>query len=182
MNAPTTSADPTSADPTSTDSSSAATISAGVSTDTTSRRGFLAAAGGIGAAAVLAACSGDQESTGGGDQAGGGPTGTVLATTDQVEVGGGHIAVDHSVVITQPTEGTFRAFSAVCTHQSCLVRTISDGAIICPCHGSQFSIEDGSVLVGANGGDPSSQGPLQQVPIEVSGDQIIRAPGDPNRR
>ena len=50
---------------------------------------------------------------------------------------------DEQVVITQPTEGEFRAFTAVCTHAQCLVTAVSDGTINCPCHGSQYAIEDG---------------------------------------
>ncbi len=141
----------------------------------TSRRGFFAATGATGVAAVLAACGGDGADRGGQDRGGQGQPGTVLATTDQVEVGGGYVAVEHRVVVTQPAEGTFRAFSAVCTHQGCLVRTVQQGVIICPCHGSQFSVEDGSVVVAAPGADPATQGALPEVPIEVTGDQIIRA-------
>lgn len=52
------------------------------------------------------------------------------------------------VVITQPAAGQFKAFSAVCTHQQCLVDQVSAGTIDCPCHGSRFSVKDGSVVAG----------------------------------
>jgi len=42
----------------------------------------------------------------------------------------------------------FKAFTAICTHMGCTVGTISGGLIICPCHGSQYSIVDGSVKRG----------------------------------
>ena len=50
--------------------------------------------------------------------------------------------------MTQPTEGDFKAFSAVCTHQGCVVAKIEGEDIECTCHGSKFSIEDGSVVTG----------------------------------
>ncbi len=69
------------------------------------------------------------------------------------------------MVVTQPTAGDFKAFSAVCTHQACTVGEVADGVITCPCHGSQFDITTGeprkgpatkplpakSVTVGADG-------------------------------
>ena len=51
-------------------------------------------------------------------------------------------------MVTQPTEGEFKAFSAVCTHQGCLVASVSDGTINCDCHGSKFSIETGDAEAG----------------------------------
>jgi len=57
----------------------------------------------------------------------------------------------------------------VCTHQGCIVSTVADGTIDCPCHGSKFSVKDGSVV---NGPAPS---PLAPVAIKVEGTSIIRA-------
>ena len=92
------------------------------------------------------------------------PAGGGIATSD-VPVGGGIIEDD--TVITQPTKGDFKAFSATCTHQGCLVTSISDGFIICPCHGSHFAIDTG---------EPTSESlataPLGTVDITVSGGQI----------
>jgi Rieske Fe-S protein len=92
-----------------------------------------------------------------------------LAGTADVPVGGGKILADQKVVLTQPADGEFKAFTAVCTHQGCTVNSVSDGIIHCPCHGSQFSIEDGSVV-----GGPAPK-PLGAVEITVEGDQITRA-------
>ena len=39
---------------------------------------------------------------------------------------------------------TFKAFTAICTHQGCPVGAVDGGKIVCPCHGSTFSIKDGS--------------------------------------
>ena len=62
--------------------------------------------------------------------------------------GGGKIIDGPNIVITQPEAGSFKAFTAVCTHQGCIVSTVSNGTIDCPCHGSKFSIKDGSVVNG----------------------------------
>ncbi len=91
-----------------------------------------------------------------------------LATTAEVPVGGGKIISGPNVVLTQPVAGTFKGFSAVCTHQGCIVATIANGTIDCPCHGSKFSIKDGSVV-----GGPAPS-PLPTVPITVQGTSIIK--------
>jgi Rieske Fe-S protein len=49
------------------------------------------------------------------------------------------------------------------------VTTVSDGAINCPCHGSRFSITDGSVVNG-----PALQ-PLAKKAVTVNGDQLTVA-------
>ncbi|MFB7293483.1 Rieske (2Fe-2S) protein, partial [Actinacidiphila glaucinigra] len=66
--------------------------------------------------------------------------GEVLVKAADVPVGGGTVIADKKVVVTQPTAGEFKAFSAVCTHEGCLVNTVSDGTINCPCHGSKIRI------------------------------------------
>jgi Rieske Fe-S protein len=74
--------------------------------------------------------------------------GTVLAAVPDVPVGGGVVLADRDVVITQPVSGTFKAFSATCTHQGCAVSEVANGTINCPCHGSRFAVADGSVTAG----------------------------------
>jgi Rieske Fe-S protein len=93
----------------------------------------------------------------------------VLARTADIPVGGGKILTDKKIVITEPQSGTFKAFTAVCTHQGCIVNSVSGGTINCPCHGSKFSIINGSVV---NGPAPS---PLAPVGIEVQGTSIVQA-------
>jgi len=92
-----------------------------------------------------------------------------LASTSDVPVGGGKILADKKIVITQPKSGEFHGFSAVCTHAGCIVGTVSGGTINCPCHGSRFSITNGSVV---NGPAPS---PLPPVGIKVQGTSIVQA-------
>ncbi|HEX6197295.1 MAG TPA: Rieske (2Fe-2S) protein [Jiangellaceae bacterium] len=119
---------------------------------------------------------GDTSDEGNGDADGNGDAesgaGEVVASTGDVEVGGGLILDEQQVVITQPSEGEFKGFSAICTHQSCTVAEVSDGTINCPCHGSRFSIEDGSVVQAATGLTPDSQNPLPEVALTVDGDNI----------
>lgn len=89
-----------------------------------------------------------------------------LTTVGEVPVGGGVILDGPGVVVTQPNEGEFVAFSSTCTHQGCAVTGVSDGLITCSCHGSQFSVQDGTVQRGP------AERPLDEVPIVVEGDQI----------
>ncbi|MFD8015274.1 Rieske (2Fe-2S) protein [Streptomyces sp. NPDC058955] len=97
------------------------------------------------------------------------PAGTPLASTSEIPVGGGTVFADRKVVVTQPTEGEFKAFSAVCTHQGCLVNKVADGTIDCPCHGSKYAIADGAVTAG-----PAPR-PLPAEEITVSGETITLA-------
>lgn len=92
--------------------------------------------------------------------------GAELAKTTDIPEGGGKVFKSEGVVVTQPEAGTFKAFSAVCTHQGCAVTSIANGVIICPCHGSKFSITDGSVQSG-----PATQA-LPSERISVDGDAI----------
>lgn len=110
--------------------------------------------------------SGSDDSGGSGSDDSGGEK---LASKSDVPVGGGSINKDAKVVVTQPTSGTFKAFSAVCTHMNCLVTSVSKNVITCTCHGSQFSATDGSV----EGGPAPS--PLPSVAIKVEGDEIVKA-------
>ena len=93
--------------------------------------------------------------------------GTELAATSEIPVGGGKVFPDHKLVVTQPTSGQFKGFSAVCTHQNCVVADVGNGTINCGCHGSKFKIADGSV---ANG--PASS-PLAAAEITVQGGKIL---------
>ena len=93
--------------------------------------------------------------------------GSNLATTSQVEVGSGYINTTAAVVVTQPTAGEYKAFTAVCTHMQCIVGSVSNNVIQCPCHGSQYSAKDGSVVRG-----PATQA-LAPKTIKVSGDDIV---------
>jgi Rieske Fe-S protein len=124
---------------------------------------------------VLAACGSGgstavDRSPSEGSAASGGPgNGETLASAADVPVGGCFVVSAAKVVVTQPTEGDFKAFTAVCTHQGCLVETSTEGDIPCPCHSSKFSLEDGSPVSG-----PATSA-LAPVEITVDGDSILRA-------
>ncbi|CAA9325246.1 MAG: Rieske (2Fe-2S) domain protein [uncultured Friedmanniella sp.] len=108
------------------------------------RRTLLIGVGGLTVAAAAAGCGGEEPSTA--------AAGTALGPTADVPVGSGKVYAEQRVVVTQPVQGTFHAFSAVCTHQGCTLQDVSDGTINCACHGSRFAIDDGSV----------SRGPAQE--------------------
>jgi Rieske Fe-S protein len=90
-----------------------------------------------------------------------------LTATSAIPVGGGKIFAAQTTVVTQPSAGEFKVFSAVCTHMGCIVNQIADGRIDCPCHGSEYSITDGAVLAG-----PAPK-PLPAKPFKVTGDSIF---------
>ncbi|MER5474622.1 Rieske (2Fe-2S) protein [Streptomyces sp. NPDC002935] len=132
------------------------------------RRTVVAAVGAAGLAVALTACGADDKAsdTVGSDNGAAGNAGTELAKTADIPEGGGKVFADQGVVVTQPTAGTFKAFSSKCTHQGCAVKGIANGVINCPCHGSQFSATDGSVKKG-----PATSA-LAATPITVEGDSI----------
>jgi Rieske Fe-S protein len=136
-------------------------------TDVVSRRIVFQGLGALGVAVALAACGVSADD--GGDSDNALEPGATLATTDEVPIGGGIILGDERVVITQPTEGEFKAFTAVCTHQANTVTSVENGTILCSFHGSSFSAETGEVEGGP------APAPLAEVPITVEGNQIVAA-------
>jgi Rieske Fe-S protein len=153
------------------------------------RRGLLAGVGLVGLAGAITACgaggsssspAAGMTSTAGSDptiatipsasskaSAAGSAAADALASTSEIPVGGGKIFDTQVVVVTQPTAGEYKAFSAVCTHMGCIVNQISMGRIDCPCHGSEYSISDGAVLAG-----PAPR-PLPAKQIKITGDSIF---------
>ena len=117
--------------------------------------------------ATAGAGSAPSSASGGGGSTAGAAQGSALATTSEIPVGSGKIFTSEKVVVTQPNSGDFKAFSAVCTHMGCIVSTISNGTIDCPCHGSQYSISTGAVV-----GGPAPS-PLAAQTIKVTGSNIF---------
>ncbi len=152
------------------------------------RRGVLAGVGLVGLAGAITACgaSGSSSASAAGTNStpggsattatvpasssqsmSGGGAADALASTSEIPVGGGKIFDAQVVVVTQPSAGEFKAFSAVCTHMGCIVNQISDGRIDCPCHGSEYSISDGAVLAG-----PAPR-PLPAKQLKITGGSIF---------
>jgi nitrite reductase/ring-hydroxylating ferredoxin subunit len=134
----------------------------------------------LGAAVALAGCGSDNKggttsapnSDSGSSASGGGSdvkAGTELAKTSEVPVNGGLILPDQKVVITQEAAGSFKAFSAVCTHQGFTVTSVEGDVIKCNHHGSQYNAKTGGVVNGP------AKASLSPVPITVKGGAILTA-------
>ncbi|MEV6925793.1 Rieske (2Fe-2S) protein [Dactylosporangium sp. NPDC051485] len=130
----------------------------------TTRRAVLAGAVGVTAASVIAACGGDSGSN---STAGNSSPGGPVAKKSEVPVGGGKIVADGGgTVITQPAAGTFKAFTAICTHQQCIVSDVANNTINCRCHGSTFSAVNGSAT------NPPATGQLEEKKLRIDGEDI----------
>jgi Rieske Fe-S protein len=93
-----------------------------------------------------------------------------IAAVADVPVGG---SIDATIngepaLVSQPTAGKVVAFSAVCTHQQCVVAAAGN-EFHCPCHGSMFDAATGDVIQG-----PALE-PLTPIGVAVSGDRIVAA-------
>jgi Rieske Fe-S protein len=151
------------------------------------RRTMVAGTGMIAAAAAIVGCSsygssdvggatpatppttGEKGNASEGAKTGGTPEtgqGEALGSAASIPVGGGVVYTSQQLVVTQPEPGTYRAFSAICTHKQCTVGTVADGTINCPCHGSKFAVADGSVVRG-----PAKK-PLPAREVTVEGNTI----------
>jgi len=146
------------------------------------RRAVVAGGCGLAAAAALTACSGydaggpvtasapsaapnEAAGTAGGTPAGAG----AVATVADVPVGGGIVLAAQDLVVTQPVAGTFKGFSATCTHQGCKVKEVAGGTINCPCHGSKFDAGTGEPVAGP------ARRPLPPVSVQQRDGAIFRA-------
>ena len=139
------------------------------------RRELLATGGIVVAAGVVAACSSGgpgmsgepaESPTATPDAGGASPSGAIAAIAD-IPVGGGVVVAEPPLVIVQPTAGAILGYTAVCPHQGCLVSEVVDNQIICPCHQSYFSAEDGAVISG-----PAKTG-LASADVQIDGDYVV---------
>ena len=131
------------------------------------RRTAVAGAGVAAAAVALAACSSSDDSTDTTMQSEPAPasqSGSIVGKTSDVPVGSG--ALLGGVVVTQPSPGTFLAFSPVCPHKGCNCDSVTGTTINCPCHGSKFNL-DGSVATGP------AVAPLAAKSVTVDGDSLV---------
>lgn len=125
-----------------------------------SRRVALLGAGGAVVVLGVAAC-GASDNTTMKTVTGNGPV-----PSSDIPVGGAVYLPDISVIVTQPTKGQFKAFSSICTHQGCPVTQVMGKNLLCPCHGSQFSLATGAVEAGP------APSPLPAKKATVQGDSV----------
>lgn len=134
-----------------------------------SRRQSLAVAGvAVAGTAGLTACGSDTTAEGvvsSAASAAASVAGNAIKAAE-IPVGGGKVFEALKVVVTQPTAGDFKAFSAVCTHQGCTVSSVADGVISCACHGSTFDAATGAVKEG-----PATK-PLPPKSVAVGADGL----------
>ncbi len=84
-----------------------------------------------------------------------------VGTAKEVRAGG------EVVIVAQPTEGEFVAFSARCTHQGGIVQVVRGMSLRCPLHGAEFD-----AATGENTGPPAPR-PLDVVPVVEQGGQLV---------
>ena len=153
-----------------------------------SRKKFIRLGAAIGVsvagATVVAGCGGGASGTssGGGATSTGGSGGS----TEMGSSGGQAIAQVSDVpqnsakkftdsgnpaVLVHLKSGDFVAYSAVCTHQQCIVDYQKQSSrLVCPCHGSIFDPSKNAQVV--TGPAPR---PLPEIPIKVQGGRITKA-------
>lgn len=117
---------------------------------TCSRRLFLIGTASTFAGAFLAACGRD-------------PSEEVAKT----EVPVGSAVILDRVIIAQPNEGEFVAYSASCPHQFQKITQVQGDTVRCTAHGSIFSIADGEVL-----GGPAMRG-MREISLREEGDRLV---------
>ncbi len=68
--------------------------------------------------------------------------------------------------------GGVLAYSAICTHQSCDVKTwvSKENALVCFCHSSKFALLDSAAVLSG----PAAR-PLPSVPLKLEGDRLVVA-------
>ncbi|MGN6255800.1 MAG: TQO small subunit DoxD [Solirubrobacterales bacterium] len=72
-------------------------------------------------------------------------------------------------ILIRGSDGSLKAFSAVCTHAGCTVG-YENGTIICPCHGGQYNPETGEVIAGP------PPAPLEPKKVVEAGGEIYAIP------
>lgn len=124
------------------------------------RRIILGAAGAAGAGIALTSCGPDSSSvTPGPVSDTPSPVGegqNVLPASELPELGKAEVIVrgpasgkNLGVLLYRPDASTILAYSNICSHQGCAVGTdTTETNFYCPCHGSRYAYEDGSVLSG----------------------------------
>ncbi|WP_158635068.1 Rieske (2Fe-2S) protein [Tsukamurella asaccharolytica] len=141
------------------------------------RRAVLAALPGIAILPVAVACgttsntgdtSSGSPSTNGTSAGGAAAGGGARIPVAQVPVGNAVvIAGAKPYVVAQPTDGTFVAFDAACTHQGTVVGAQDGLTLQCPAHGSRFNGGTGAVEQGP------ATAPLAPAPVRRDGEELV---------
>ncbi|TFD27447.1 ubiquinol-cytochrome c reductase iron-sulfur subunit [Cryobacterium cryoconiti] len=133
-------------------------------TDISRRTALLLGTAGT-AVALVGCTTGGTDGTGDSGTSDNGPV--EVAKLADIPVGGSiEASLDGKpILISQPTAGTVVAFSAICTHQGCVVKPVKD-EFDCPCHGSKFDPTTGAALAG-----PATT-PLASVTVTITGDTV----------
>jgi Rieske Fe-S protein len=127
---------------------------------------------GVGASTLLLACFGDS-STGtdaaaeAADESSVDCSGTSgLVVGAETDFPAGTWALVQTFIVAQDGNGFF-AYSAICTHQGCLINppNPNNGTTLCQCHGSEFD-GNGSVIAG-----PAFQA-LQHFAVNICGGNV----------
>jgi Rieske Fe-S protein len=93
----------------------------------------------------------------------------LLGLTSEVPVGGGtKFAVDKTltVLVTQTKAGSYKGFSATCTHAGCIVSGVENREIACGCHGARFDPESGMPIAGP------AKSALGKIVLDIRGEEI----------
>jgi|SRR5699024_9943575 len=96
-------------------------------------------------------------------------SGEVLLQLSELEVGSAKVVTtqdDAPVAVVRSGKEEVHAFSGVCTHQGCTIEA-EKKQFECPCHGSQFAFQDGSVQHG-----PAEQ-PLPEVEVGIENGAVV---------
>jgi cytochrome b6-f complex iron-sulfur subunit len=135
------------------------------------RRSVLVGAGVLGAAA-LAGCGSKSKSAAAAATTGGAAAvAGALAELADIPVGGAISAKDAAgkpIILSQPTAGTVKGFSAICTHRGCTVAPAGK-ELDCPCHGSRYNAATGAVIQG-----PAPK-PLPPIAVKVVNGAVVSA-------
>lgn len=131
----------------------------------TGRRAVLGGSLALGTGAALAACGGGNKTEPVPEPSG---TPTKATTTADLKVGASaSVAVKgNNYLLWRKDENTVYAYTAVCTHQGCTVG-LGTTDFKCPCHGSEFSHEDGSRVAG-----PAKK-PLTRYAAAIQGKDVM---------